>query len=113
MTELRALGVTGLSVAPLVVGGNVFGWTADEPTSFAILDAFADPTPENRARAYIYACLSFLASILKAQADVQHLVCVFFFLSSFLVHNSGLTRKLSLIFCSGTVVGRAPASERN
>jgi aryl-alcohol dehydrogenase-like predicted oxidoreductase len=31
---------TGLSIAPLVLGGNVFGWTADEATSFAILDAF-------------------------------------------------------------------------
>lgn len=33
---------TGLSIAPLVLGGNVFGWTADEATSFAILDAFID-----------------------------------------------------------------------
>lgn len=41
MFEKRALGATGLSVSPLVVGGNVFGWTADEATSFAILDAFA------------------------------------------------------------------------
>ncbi|MHA3792629.1 aldo/keto reductase [Sphingomonas sp. YL-JM2C] len=41
MIEKRALGATGLSVSPLVVGGNVFGWTADEATSFAILDAFA------------------------------------------------------------------------
>lgn len=40
MTRLRALGSTGLSVAPLVVGGNVFGWTADEATSFAVLDAW-------------------------------------------------------------------------
>ncbi|KDQ16443.1 hypothetical protein BOTBODRAFT_186497 [Botryobasidium botryosum FD-172 SS1] len=38
-----------------------------------ILDAITDPTLENRARAYIYACLAFVASILKAQADVQHL----------------------------------------
>ena len=36
----RALGRSGLRVAPLALGGNVFGWTADEPTSFAILDAF-------------------------------------------------------------------------
>ncbi|MGG7578102.1 aldo/keto reductase [Rhizobium sp. Nf11,1] len=40
--ELRRLGKTGLSVAPIVIGGNVFGWTADEKTSFAILDAFFD-----------------------------------------------------------------------
>ncbi len=37
---LRPLGRSGLSVAPLVFGGNVFGWTADEATSHAMLDAF-------------------------------------------------------------------------
>jgi len=31
-----------LEVAPLAFGGNVFGWTVDEPTSFALLDAFVD-----------------------------------------------------------------------
>jgi aryl-alcohol dehydrogenase-like predicted oxidoreductase len=36
----RKLGNTGLEVGPLALGGNVFGWTADEPTSFKILDAF-------------------------------------------------------------------------
>src|SRR5579883_2562833 len=40
--EKRALGRSGLKVAPLMLGGNVFGWTADEKTSFAILDAFVD-----------------------------------------------------------------------
>ena len=40
--EKRPLGNSGFSVAPLALGGNVFGWTADEPTSFAILDAFVD-----------------------------------------------------------------------
>lgn len=38
--QFRSLGRTGLSIAPLVFGGNVFGWTADEKTSFALLDAF-------------------------------------------------------------------------
>jgi aryl-alcohol dehydrogenase-like predicted oxidoreductase len=38
----RPLGRSGLSVAPLVFGGNVFGWTADEATSFRLLDAFVD-----------------------------------------------------------------------
>ena len=37
---LRPLGRSGLSIAPLVLGGNVFGWTADEKASFAVLDAF-------------------------------------------------------------------------
>lgn len=36
----RKLGNSGLEIAPLALGGNVFGWTADEPTSFRILDAF-------------------------------------------------------------------------
>ena len=36
----RRLGNSGLEVAPLALGGNVFGWTADEPTSFRLLDAF-------------------------------------------------------------------------
>ncbi len=39
--QFRTLGKTGLSIAPLVFGGNVFGWTADEKTSFDLLDAFA------------------------------------------------------------------------
>lgn len=40
--EKRPLGQSGISVAPLALGGNVFGWTADEQTSFGILDAFVD-----------------------------------------------------------------------
>jgi len=36
----RPLGRSGLTVAPFCLGGNVFGWTADEATSFAVLDAF-------------------------------------------------------------------------
>jgi aryl-alcohol dehydrogenase-like predicted oxidoreductase len=40
MATTRELGRSGLHIAPLVLGGNVFGWTADEPTSFAVLDAF-------------------------------------------------------------------------
>jgi aryl-alcohol dehydrogenase-like predicted oxidoreductase len=36
----RKLGRSGLEVAPLAFGGNVFGWTVDEPTSFQLLDAF-------------------------------------------------------------------------
>lgn len=38
--EHRPLGRSGLAIAPLMLGGNVFGWTADEATSHAILDAF-------------------------------------------------------------------------
>jgi aryl-alcohol dehydrogenase-like predicted oxidoreductase len=42
MAGKRAIGTSGLEVAPLALGGNVFDWTADEQTSFAILDAFVD-----------------------------------------------------------------------
>jgi len=38
--EMRALGRAGLQVAPICLGGNVFGWTCDEPTSQAVLDAY-------------------------------------------------------------------------
>ena len=38
--ERRPLGQSGIDVATLALGGNVFGWTADEATSFDILDAF-------------------------------------------------------------------------
>lgn len=38
--QSREIGKSGLRVGPLALGGNVFGWTADEPTSFRILDAF-------------------------------------------------------------------------
>lgn len=40
--DRRRLGNSDIEIAPLVFGGNVFGWTADEPTSFALLDAFVD-----------------------------------------------------------------------
>lgn len=38
--EKRKLGNSGISIVPPALGGNVFGWTADEATSFRILDAF-------------------------------------------------------------------------
>src|ERR1700722_9175129 len=40
--KTRKLGTSELEVSPLCLGGNVFGWTIDEPTSFTILDAFLD-----------------------------------------------------------------------
>jgi aryl-alcohol dehydrogenase-like predicted oxidoreductase len=42
MMERRRVGRSDLMVAPLCLGGNVFGWTVDEPTSFALLDAFVE-----------------------------------------------------------------------
>jgi aryl-alcohol dehydrogenase-like predicted oxidoreductase len=38
--KLRKLGNSGLEISPLVFGGNVFGWTLDEASSFKLLDAF-------------------------------------------------------------------------
>ena len=40
--NLRPLGRSGLNVSPLCFGGNVFGWTVDEATSFRLLDAWVD-----------------------------------------------------------------------
>jgi aryl-alcohol dehydrogenase-like predicted oxidoreductase len=40
MLRLRRFGSRGLMTPPLILGGNVFGWTADAATSFSILDAF-------------------------------------------------------------------------
>ena len=40
--QLRSLGRSGLQVSPLAFGGNVFGWTVDEPLSFRLLDAWLD-----------------------------------------------------------------------
>ena len=42
MLQRRRLGQSDLQLAPLILGGNVFGWTIDEKTSFDILDAFID-----------------------------------------------------------------------
>ena len=41
-TTYRELGRSGLQVSPICFGGNVFGWTADEATSFRLLDAWVD-----------------------------------------------------------------------
>lgn len=38
--DTRALGTTAIRIAPLALGGNVFGWTVDEATSFSLIDAF-------------------------------------------------------------------------
>jgi len=40
--ERRSIGNSGVEVSPLAFGGNVFGWTVDEPTAFKLLDAFVD-----------------------------------------------------------------------
>jgi aryl-alcohol dehydrogenase-like predicted oxidoreductase len=40
--DFRPLGQSNIKIAPLMLGGNVFGWNVDEPMSFAIMDAFVD-----------------------------------------------------------------------
>jgi len=40
--ELRPLGRSGIRIAPIMLGTNVFGWSADKAASFQILDAFVD-----------------------------------------------------------------------
>ncbi len=40
--KMRPIGNSGLEAGPLAFGGNVFGWTTDEATSFRLLDAFVD-----------------------------------------------------------------------
>jgi len=42
MDNRKKLGTSGLRISPLVFGGNVFGWTLDEPASFKMLDLFVD-----------------------------------------------------------------------
>ena len=50
----RRLGRSELFIEPLVLGTNVIGWTADEPTSFAVLDAFvAKGVPLGTALAFL------------------------------------------------------------
>ena len=67
--ELRRLGKSDLKVAPLVLGGNVFGWTADEATSFKLLDAFV-------AGVGTGGTLSGVASVLAARKPGVRVVAV-------------------------------------
>lgn len=50
----RALGNSGLSISPLVFGGNVFGWTVDKARSFALLDRFFEAGFETIDTADVY-----------------------------------------------------------
>ena len=43
LPPMRPVGDSGVSISPLVFGGNVFRWTADRATSFALLDAASAP----------------------------------------------------------------------
>jgi aryl-alcohol dehydrogenase-like predicted oxidoreductase len=50
----RQLGRSGIQISPLVLGGNVFGWTADKARSFDILDRFTDAGLETVDTADVY-----------------------------------------------------------
>ncbi|MEO7009640.1 MAG: aldo/keto reductase, partial [Caldimonas sp.] len=50
----RRLGHTDIRISPLVLGGNVFGWTADKRTSFEILDRYAEAGFETLDTADVY-----------------------------------------------------------
>lgn len=54
MQQKREIGRSGIFITPLMLGGNVFGWTADEKTSFAILDAFVDQGGDSIDTADVY-----------------------------------------------------------
>ena len=49
MSSVQKLGPSDLEVSPLSLGGNVFGWTADEAQSFAVLDAYTAALPREVA----------------------------------------------------------------
>ena len=54
MQQKREIGRSGIKIAPLMLGGNVFGWTADEKASFAILDAYVDQGGDSIDTADVY-----------------------------------------------------------
>jgi len=52
--EKRSLGRSGIRVPPVIFGGNVFGWTADRPTSFRLLDALVEAELDTIDSADVY-----------------------------------------------------------
>lgn len=52
--QKRELGQSGIMITPLMLGGNVFGWTADEKTSFDILDAYVGEGGDSLDTADVY-----------------------------------------------------------
>jgi aryl-alcohol dehydrogenase-like predicted oxidoreductase len=83
----RPLGRTSLDIAPLVLGGNVFGWTIDEKTSFAVLDAFVDHGFDAIDTADCYSTWApgnkggesetIIGNWLKARPGAREKVCIF------------------------------------
>lgn len=54
MQQKREIGRSGIMITPLMLGGNVFGWTADERASFAILDSYVDQGGDSIDTADVY-----------------------------------------------------------
>lgn len=54
MQQKRELGASGIRITPLMLGGNVFGFTADEAASFAVLDAYVDQGGDSIDTADVY-----------------------------------------------------------
>jgi aryl-alcohol dehydrogenase (NADP+) len=54
MQQKREIGRSGIKITPLMLGGNVFGWTADEKASFVILDAYVDQGGDSIDTADVY-----------------------------------------------------------
>lgn len=54
MQAKREIGRSGMFITPFMLGGNVFGWTADEKASFAVLDAYVDAGGDSIDSADVY-----------------------------------------------------------
>ena len=84
--QFRKFGATGIEMAPLVLGGNVFGWTADKQASFAILDMFMDHGFNTIDTADVYSIFvpghtggeseTVLGEWMKARGNREHVVLI-------------------------------------
>ncbi|HEV2661202.1 MAG TPA: aldo/keto reductase, partial [Ktedonobacteraceae bacterium] len=101
--EKRKLGKSELEVTPFSFGGNVFGWTADEATSFKLLDAFVEAGGNFIDTADVYArwlppheggqSETILGKWLKRRSDRAHLVIATKVGSDMGARGKGLSRK--------------------
>jgi aryl-alcohol dehydrogenase-like predicted oxidoreductase len=101
--EKRKLGKSELEVTPFSFGGNVFGWTADEATTFKLLDAFVEAGGNFIDTADVYArwlppheggqSETILGKWLKRRSDRAHLVIATKVGSDMGARGKGLSRK--------------------
>ena len=64
------IGKSSVDVSPVMLGGNVFGWTADETTSFHVLDAFVDHGFNFIDTADVYSVSSLAIMVAKAKPSL-------------------------------------------